>query len=87
MLITKSKSALKNKLQVISDTHNADKLDAVVIDGCAMLWVIPWPSSGMIQDYLDNVSKYVSRYLDKCETHLIFDRYYEKSIKQCTRES
>ena len=87
MHIAKSKSTLKNKLQVVAEGQGEATVDAVVIDGCAMLWVIPWPATGTVQDFLDNVGKHVSRYLKSCDTHLIFDRYYEKSIKQGTRES
>ena len=26
--------------------------DAIIIDGCAVLWVISWPSSGIVEDNL-----------------------------------
>ena len=42
--IAKSKSILKNKLQVEQSARATGQPDAIVIDGCAILWVIHWPS-------------------------------------------
>lgn len=52
-----------------------------------MLWIIPWPSNGTIAIFIDNVIKYICKLLQNCEVHIIFDRYYEHSIKQSTRQS
>jgi len=54
---------------------------------CAMLWVIPWPSKGNVEHFIINVISYFNRLLQKCETHIIFERYYEQSTKNCTRKS
>ena len=79
MLISKSKSTLKNKLQITVKTPEDIETDVVVIDGCALLWVIPWPSCGTIEDYVKNVVKHVCRLFKTCETHVIFDRYSIKA--------
>ena len=42
--IAKSKSILKNKLQVEQSARATGQPDAIVIDGCAILWVVHWPS-------------------------------------------
>ena len=41
--IAKSKSILKNKLQVEQSAHATGQADAIVVDGCAILWVVHWP--------------------------------------------
>ena len=45
-------------------------MDATFLDGCAVLWVIPWPKS----DYLDRFIQHLSGYLHKGPVYLIFDR-------------
>jgi len=85
MRITKSKAVLKQKLQVeVSDTmFPAD--GAIIVDGCAMLWVIQWPSKGTVEDYVQNLLSYLRDKLKICDTYLVFDRYYDNSIKKVTR--
>ena len=46
----KSKSNLKNALKVEVSGRNAN-IDATFLDGCAVLWVVPWPAGGTIQDF------------------------------------
>ena len=57
--IAKSKSILKNKLQVEQSARATGQPDAIVIDGCAILWVVYWPSKGSVQDLVTNFVKYV----------------------------
>ena len=57
--IAKSKSILKNKLQVEQLARATGQPDAIVIDGCAMLWVVHWPSKGSVQDLVTIFVKYV----------------------------
>ena len=87
MRITKTKSTLKKKLQVEISARLVPPTDVAIVDGCAMLWVIPWPSKGNVEHFIINVISYINRLLQKCETHIIFDRYYEQSTKNCTRKS
>ena len=42
--ISKSKSILKQRLQVAVTNPSRGTGDAVVIDGSNILWVLPWPS-------------------------------------------
>ena len=58
---------------------------AIIIDGCAMLWLIQWPSKGTVMDYVENLLAYLRNKLKICNTYLVFDRYYNNSIKQVTR--
>ena len=80
--IAKSKSILKNKLQVEQSAHATGQPDAIVTDGCAILRVVHWPSKGSVQDLVTNFFKYVKGKLKGgTRVHLIFDRYCEYSIK------
>ena len=83
--ISKSKSILKRRLQVEVTNPSRGTGDAVVIDGCAILWVIQWPSKGSIKDVVLNFVKYATNKMH-CyrRTHVIFDRY-NTSIKDTTR--
>ena len=58
---------------------------AIIIDGCAILWVIHWPSNGTVQDFVNSFSSYVFRKLRESDIYVDFDRYNDFSIKSCTR--
>ena len=57
--------------------------EVTIIDGCALLWVISWPSQGVVQDYIDNFIHYIKQKLAKGDVYL--DRYNEYSIKDAAR--
>ena len=46
MRFTKNKSVLKNKLKEETLARTALSPDIVVVDGCALMWVISWPVTG-----------------------------------------
>ena len=78
--IAKSKSILKNKLQIEQSASATGQPDAIVIDGCAILWVVHWPSKRRVQDLVTNFVKYVKGKLKGgTRVHVIFDRYCEYS--------
>ena len=88
--ITKTKSTLKNKLQVKQPVRTVCKQPAslpevTIIDGCALLWVISWPSQGVVQDYIDNFIHYIKQKLAKGNVYLVFDGYNKYSIKDAAR--
>ena len=89
MRVTSSKATLKNALKIeIAQRTQPRAIDAIVLDGCAILWVIQWPASGsVVQDYLDNVRKYLQKCLKQADVFLIFDRYVPSSTKDVTRSS
>ena len=37
------------------------------MDGCAILWVIAWPSRGTVQDFVDGFVKHILDKLEKCK--------------------
>ena len=47
---------------------------------------INWPKDGLVQDFINGVIVYVSKILNKADCCLIFDRYFEYSIKSDTRK-
>ncbi len=76
--IAKSKSLLKNK--------TTGQPDAIVMDGCAILWVVHWPGKGSVQDLVTNIVKHItSKLKGSTRVHIIFDHYCEYSIKSGTR--
>ena len=80
-------STLKTNLQVELTDSRSRPPDAIVEDRRAILWVINWPARGLVQDYVQNLMDYTTRHLQIADTYLIFDRYYENSIKEATRTS
>ena len=87
MRITKAKSTLKTKLQVELTDHHSVPPDAIVLDGCAVLWIIRWPTHGLVKDYIKNLVDYIESHLKAADTYLVFDRYLANSIKDTTRAS
>ena len=45
MRICKSKADLKKSTRVEVSVRNMDRMDCTVLDGCAILWCIAWPTS------------------------------------------
>ena len=80
-----SKSILKRSIQVEVTNPSRGTGEAVVIDGCAILWLLQWPSIGFIKDLVLNFVKYATNKMHCYRwTHVIFDRY-NTSIKDATR--
>ena len=76
-MITKSRSSIKTKLIRQTDLHSVPP-DAIVLDECAVLWVIQWPT----QDLIKNLVDYILIDMKPDDTYLIIDRYYDKNIKR-----
>jgi hypothetical protein len=87
MRIAQSKSVLKKRLQVEVSERISQFPNTILLDGCALLWSINWPTHGIVQDYIQNLLNYLVDCLRKCDTYLIFDRYYDNSIKATTRNT
>ena len=82
---TKAKSSLNTKLQVEQSECLSTPANVIVLDGCAILWVICRPAHGLMQDFIKNFLDYLSRHLNITDTYLIFDRYCDNSVKDITR--
>ena len=80
MKVAKTKAVLKVEME-----RRHAEVDASFLDGCAVLWVVPWPAGGTVQDFLNNVRRHIQSHLDSSDVYLLFDRYKEGSIKESTR--
>ena len=60
------------------------KPDLIVIDGCAILWVVNWPTNGVVAGFIVTVCPFIFGKLKTCSTAVVFDRYYDFSIKSST---
>ena len=87
MRVAKTKSTLKRQLQVETSNRITDQDNCLIIDGSAMLWVIPWPTHGKVQDYVDKAVTWTFRKVQESDVYLVFDRYMEYSIKDNTRNT
>ena len=78
----KSKAKLRKLLAKELSARNISKPDLIVLDGCAILWSVNWPSNGRVSDSVDNFLSYVFTLLHESDVHLVL--YYEYSIKSAT---
>jgi hypothetical protein len=86
MRIAKTKSVLKRKIQV-DVSARLSQPEVVIIDACAILWIIHWPTNGTVSDFVDSFSTDVFRKLQHSDVNVVFDRYNDYSIKSGTRSS
>ena len=56
----------------VSSRDAENDVDTSFLDGCAVLWVVLWPSSGTVQDYLDRFRSYIHRRLKKTDVYISF---------------
>ena len=49
--------------------------EVVVIDGCASRWVVNWPNTGRVADFVGNFWSYVRKFLTVSDLYMTFDRY------------
>ena len=87
MRIANSKSTLKKILQVEVSDRVAGGANVSVLDGSAILWVVPWRADGSVKDYIANVKYAIGKRLRVEDVYLIFDKYYDYSTKSVTRGS
>ena len=83
---TTSKSVLKSKIKVECSLRKHDPSDVVIVDGCAVLWTIPWPAApAKVSTFVEAAVSSLVRHVDEAKIlHIVFDRYYGTSIKsQC----
>ena len=73
------KSVLKNSLQIEVPIRGCTT-DVIIIDGCALLWTIQWPSKGPVSDLANAVYKYIQSKILDHDVCLVFDRYNDYSI-------
>jgi len=84
MRIATTKSTLKTKRQVTFSQRLVEKSEVEILDGCAILWIINWPNQGTVADFVNGFTRNVMRRVASQDTYLIFDRYFDFSIKSGT---
>ena len=47
--------------------------DAVIIDGCAMLRTVHWPTSGTVEAYVINFMDTIKYHIERPGVYLIFE--------------
>ena len=87
MRVAKAKSVLKKVLQKELSSRCIKKaISTVVIDGSAILHLIPWPASSETVGYFAvKFRNYIEKQLQSYDVYLVFDRYREYSTKGVTR--
>ena len=84
MMYVPLKTILKTKLQVEQSNRIHGPSDAVIIDGCVMLWTVHWPTNGVVQDYVVNFMGTTKYRLTHCDVYVVFDKYIKTNTKQLT---
>ena len=80
----KSKAVLKNKLKVEVSVQGVE-IDVAVVDGGGMLHSsIYCPKDGLVRDLAAAVEMYISKLLQHSDVYIVFDHYFEKSLKSDT---
>ena len=89
MRVAKAKLVLKKVLQKeVSSRCIKKAISSVVVDGSAILYLIPWPaSSATVGDFVVKFRSYIEKQLQSNDVYLFFDRYREYSAKGVTRVS
>lgn len=87
MRMAKAKATLKKTLQVEHSSRTfTSQTDAIFLDGFEMMWIVHWPTTGIIMDY---VNAFIHHVLTKLtvlsNVFVVFDKYHENSIKNNTR--
>ena len=64
------------------------QITTLVIDGCAIFYVLSWPPyTGTVGDLVVAYRKYIEKRLKTYDIYVLFDRYREFSTKSVTRAS
>ena len=80
-----TKSRLKSLLAVEHSERIDKQPDAVVVDGCAVQWLIAWTTNGTVLDFVNKFTNYVLQKVKQTDVYLVLDRYHSYSIKRMTR--
>ena len=82
-----SMAVLKNKLKVEISSRGL-KPEAGIVNGCSKLHSsIHWPKEGLVEDLVSGIIQYVSKIVTSSDGYVVFDRYFDYSIKSDTRQN
>ena len=90
MRVCSSKAELKNKTCVEISSRNVPQTNCIILDGCAILRIIPWSASSqtkeaLVSDYVSAFKVYLKRKLEHWDVYLVFDKYNDFSTKSSAR--
>ena len=80
------KADLRNRLKEDVSVRIQDAVNAVIIDGCAMLYAVYWPTDGTVNDLIQSIKVYLKQY-EKFQTCTSFSIVILNSPKGSTRNS
>ena len=91
MRICTAKSELKNKSRIEVSARKVI-MNCTVLDGCAILWLVSWPTSSdtipaTVMGYLNSFCVLIQKYLSTGDVYLVFDRYITFSTKGSYRKA
>lgn len=67
--------AAKNKSSLVEISGRCiGHVEAMYMDGSAVLWVIPWPAKGTVQDYINRFRHHIENQVAVRDVYLVFDR-------------
>ena len=83
---------MKKCTRVEVSVRNAGMTNCTILDGCAILWSIAWPTSSptnqaIVADYVESFKKYLESWLRLGDVYLVFDRYIDFSTKCSARKA
>ena len=73
--------SLNKTLQVKHSGRTAASADAIIIGGCAVMWVIHWSTTGTVANYANIFMQYVCSLMNTRDVYLTFDRYENGTTK------
>ena len=81
-----AKHELKKLLKVEVASRSLSPPMLQIVDGCALLRKVTWENNDLVRSFLHRFAKNIYHKLSCNDVSLIFDRYYDYSIKSPTRE-
>ena len=79
-----SKSKMKNCLGVEQSLRTLTHPDVIMLDGCALIWSVYWPTSGTMGDVVQIMVEFLQKRMDYTDVYHVFDRYHPYSPKSST---
>ena len=74
MTVAKAKSVLKNNLMVEVPWRHTE-IDASFSYVCVVPLVIPWPTDGILHEFLNNFRCHIQSHLESGDVYWLLDRY------------
>ena len=69
MRIAETNATIKKNIQVETPPRLTPQVDVAIIDGCAILWVIHWPNTGTVRDFVDSFTSFIFGKVEMCDIY------------------